>query len=80
MTTPSQMSNFQQVYYREEASRLMHKAVDTAHSTVPEVKDSEDAYNWRKAYESVVNTAPEEIRKLCHMLHHRKINIKNAMN
>lgn len=74
------MSNFQQVYYRQAAIDLMRTAVDTAHSTVPEVKDSEDAYNWRKAYESVVNSAPEEIRTLCHMLHHRKINIKNAMN
>jgi hypothetical protein len=74
------MASFQQVYYREEAIRLMRTAVDTAHSTVPEVKDSEDAHNWRKAYDAVVNTAPEEIRKLCHMLHCRKINIKNAMN
>jgi hypothetical protein len=74
------MASFQGVYYREEAIRLMHKAVSTAHSAVPEVRDSEDAHNWRKAYDAVVNTAPEEIWKLCHMLHHRKINIKNAMN
>ena len=56
----------------------MRTAVDTAHSIVPEVKDSEDAYNWRKAYESVVNSAPEEIRTLCHMLQRR--NIKKSMN
>jgi hypothetical protein len=72
------MSNFQQVYYREEAIRLMRTAVSTAHSAVPEVKDSEDAYNWRKAYDAVVSTAPEEIRSLCHMLHRR--NIKSVMN
>ena len=77
-TPTSTMASFQQVYYREEAIRLMRTAVDTAHSTVPEVKDSEDAYNWRKAYESVVNSAPEEIRTLCHMLQRR--NIKKSMN
>jgi hypothetical protein len=58
----------------------MRTATNVAHKAVPDVKDSEDAHNWRKAYDAVVNTAPEEIRSLCHMLHRRNINIKNVMN
>jgi hypothetical protein len=72
------MSSFKTVYDREEARMVMHDAMAAANAVVPEIKDHEDAHEWRKTYESVIAAAPENIRPLCHMLQRR--NTKKSLN